>query len=247
MKSILLTYIAAILIVLSKSQFTIQITKVLSKKVASNGFLILDTDGLIFPLSIKDLPNINNFPLNILNLETNKTEPLDCCFLPFEHICKTQPRIACRTNGMQKGNYKILPSLEGTYVVLNKNILLISPYNLPDIFEITDGKEIYFFDDDDKYETFEYTWTKNMIDFTLFEPLNAENITIYLENQYNSITVTCYPYFTEDEVECPIYADNFPQDKQFQTYEVYIEDSLGNKKKNELVLPININLQYLFK
>ena len=199
MKSILLTYIAAILIVLSKSQFTIQITKVLSKKVASNGFLILDTDGLIFPLSIKDLPNINNFPLNILNLETNKTEPLDCYFLPFEHICKTQPRVACRTNEMQKGNYKILPSLEGTYVVLNKNILLISPYNLPDIFEITDGKEIYFFDDDDKYETFEYTWTKNMIDFTLFEPLNAENITIYLENQYNSITIT----FTSPGVPSP--------------------------------------------
>lgn len=247
MKTILLTYIAVILIILSKSQFTIQITKVLSKKVASDGFLTLDTDGLKFPLKIKDLPNINNFLLSILNLKSNVTVPLDCSFLPFEHICQTQPRIACRTKGLEKGNYRILPSLDNTYVTLNKNILVISPYNLPDIFEVTDGNETYFYDDNDKYETFEYAWTKNMIEFTLFEPLTTENITIYLQNQYNSIPVTCYPYFSMEEVECPLYADYFPQDRQFQTYEVYIEDSLGNKKKNELVLPININLQYLFK
>lgn len=247
MKTILLTYIAVILIILSKSQFTIQITKVLSKKVASDGFLTLDTDGLKFPLKIKDLPNINNFLLSILNLKSNVTVPLDCSFLPFEHICQTQPRIACRTKGLEKGNYRILPSLDNTYVTLNKNILVISPYNLPDIFEVTDGNETYFYDDNDKYETFEYEWTKNMIEFTLFEPLTTENITIYLQNQYNSIPVTCYPYFSMEEVECPLYADYFPQDRQFQTYEVYIEDSLGNKKKNELVLPININLQYLFK
>ena len=46
---------------------------------------------------------------------------------------------------------------------------------------------------------------------------------------------------------CPISASNLPQDKRFQTFNVYIKDSKGNKFRNYLTFQICITLNYIEK
>ena len=242
MKAFFLLYILALLIVLSKSQFRVNVTQILSPKVASNGYLVLGVEGLKFPLSNKGGPK--TFPLSVINQNTNRTESLNCYFFVFDHVYQRQPRIACRTLGLEKGLYSLAPSDEINFVANRYNVF-INPFRLPDLFEVTSGNEEYFYDEDDDYETFDFPWSKDDLDFTSFEQL-ADSFTIYLQDDYNSIPILCHPGIRLNRIECPVYAADLPQDRQYQTYEIYIEDSLGNKKKNEFVLPVNFNLLYLF-
>lgn len=243
MKVFSFLYISALLLVLTKSQYRVNVTQVLSPKVASDGYLVLGVEGLKFPLSNKGGPK--TFHLTVVNEETSKTESLICYFFVFEHVYQRQPRIACRTNGLEKGIYTVGPTEEISFVVNRYNVY-ISPIKIPDKFEVTTGTEAYFYDEDDDYETFEYSWSRDDLDFTFFEQVTDSTVTIYLQDEFNSIPITCHSGIRLNRLECPVYADSLPQDRQFQTYEVYIEDSLGNKKKNEFVLPVNFNLQYLF-
>ena len=243
MKAFSFLYISALLLVLANSQFRVNVTQVLSPKVASDGYLVLNVEGLKFPLSNKGGPR--TFRLTVVNEETTKTESLNCYFFVFDHVYQRQPRIACRTNGLEKGIYTVAPTEEISFVVYRYNVF-INPIRITDKFEVTTGNEAYFYDEDDDYDTFEYSWSREDLDFTMFEQITEPSITIYLQDEFNSIPITCHSGIRLNRLECPVYADSLPQDRQFQTYDVYIEDSLGNKKKNEFVLPVNFNLQYLF-
>lgn len=246
MKAFILFYFAALSIALTNAAFNMQITKILSPKVASDGYLVLDTTGLKFPLRFK---GTRTFSLSVENISTNTTTPtnLKCYFFQFEHINEREPKFACRTNNLPEGTYRLAPVTANIQIPLNSYELYINPFDLQDTFEVTPGKEVYFYDEDNKDEEFESSKGRESIDFDLFESATYDaQIPMILENSEKSLRVLCHPDdYRLNEIECPLRASDFPQTSRFQTYDVYIEDSQGNKKFNYFVLPVTINLYYL--
>lgn len=246
MKAFILFYIAALTIALTNAAFNMQITKILSPKVASDGYLVLGAAGLRFPLKFK---GTRTFSLSVENISTNITTAtkLKCYFFQFEHLNAREPNFACRTNNLPEGIYRLVPETENIQIPLTYYELYINPFDLQDTFEVTPGKEVYFYDEDDKDEEFESSREKESIDFDLFELTTYDaQIPMILENSEKSLRVLCHPDdYRLNEIECPLRASDFPQTSRFQTYDVFIEDSEGNKKFNYFVLPVTINLYYL--
>ena len=244
MKALLVFYIAILTIALSNAAFNMDLVEILSPQVASDGYLVLGGSGARFPLRFK---GTRTFSLSVENLFTNRTTALRCYFFQFEHFYEREPRIACRTNGLEEGTYRLVPSREEILVRIPTYELFINPFDLKDTFEVTAGKEVYFYDEDDNEEEFENQREREDMDFHLFETADFSRLNIYLQNNEGfSLRVTCHlDDYRLNEIECPIRATDFPQDTRFQTYDVYIEDSLGNKKYNHFVLPVTIDLEYL--
>ena len=245
MKAFILFYIAALTIALTNAAFNIQITKILSPQVASDGYLVLDTAGLKFPLRTK---GTRTFSLVVENTSTNESHKLLCYFFQFEHINERETIFACRVNNLPVGTYRLAPSTVDIKISFNFYELFINPFDLRDTFDVTPGKEIYFYDEDDKYEDFDNSRERESIEFDLFEPITFDTqVPMILENKEFSLKVLCYPDdYRLNEIECPLRASDFPQTSRFQTYDVYIEDSQGNKKLNYFVLPVHFNFYYLY-
>ena len=127
---------------------------------------------------------------------------------------------------------------EKYFILNNRYEITIPPFYIPNYFQVTKGKEIYFYDTEEKDEEFDFLGEVEGMDFDLFE-YNAGVKNIYLDD----IPISCYSISTK--FRCTMSSLAFPQNEKYQTYNVYIKDSLGNKKRNYFVLPIRITLDYL--
>ena len=116
--------------------------------------------------------------------------------------------------------------------------LRIDPSQIDTTFEVTTGSEVYFYDYEKKDEDFECPEHIEDIEFSLFEPASGYQ-TIYFDN----IPIECYAINLK--LTCNLFTSMFPGDKKVQIYNVYIKDSLGNKKRNYFVQPVNITFNYL--
>ncbi len=240
MKVLFFLYILVYLITLSKCDISLEVTKILSNNVASNGFLILQIEGL--KIRLDNNSRLNHFFLNIQNINNNNTEKLRCYFLPFERPIQEQPRIGCRTIDLKPGTYKLEPLLNVIKLSFSIFNLYINPFNLNDTFEIIDSTEIFFYKSNNIEVGFNIESNKSYIDFNLFEPLDEPYLNIILKGEINKkeIEVSCHTGFRLYDLKCLLNSEIFPKDRPSQTYEVYIKEPSGKKKKNEFVLPINI-------
>ena len=229
-----------------------RITTVLTPKVASNGLLILNTSTL--PVLLKKDAN-NQFKLTVQNLNTNAQTTLSCFLFQFEEeeeeeekkekVLKLSkipiPKAGCFTKGLKPGKYLINPiSIVATVVTKDplRAKLRIDPSQVDTTFEVTSGSEMYFYDYGKKDENFEFPGHYEDIEFSLFEPASGFQ-TVYL----GDIPIECYA--VNLKLTCNMLASMFPGDKKVQIYNVYIKDSLGNKKRNYFVQPVNITFNYL--
>jgi hypothetical protein len=226
---------------LVKSDFIYNITikAVINTKVASNGYLVLATDGNVFTL--KSTYRINErFGLAIKNIDTNEIRGIPCFFYQFIETNSGPARIVCDIINFKPGFYIVNPTKTEIQTVLNgKYKISISPINIPQKIEIFEGYEYYFYDQDEIDEEFETKSDIKTIKFNLFKSINTQNINIYL----GSVIVPCLA--SGFNITCTLRAKDFPQTKRFSTYSVYFTDSDGNKKPNPLVKPIEITLKYL--
>ena len=218
----------------------VKIVHILTPKVASNGLLYLVTTGLSIALKKEDNININQFKLMVQNLKTNTQTPLSCFLYQFED--QKSFKIGCLTKGLTPGNYIISPVGVLVTVVTEEPLrtrLRIDPSTVSGTpFEVTEGSEIYFYDYGKKDEDFEYPGHIEDIEFSLFEPASGYQ-TIY----FNNIPIECYA--VNLKLTCNMFTSMFAKDKKVQIYNVYIKDSLGNKKPNYFIYSVNITLNYL--
>ena len=238
----------AILVVLSNAQFNLQISKVLTPLVASDGFLILNTTGIKFKVLNQGSPS--QFSLSIRNLESDNTESLNCYYLPFQPFENLQAKaavIGCRVKNIKLGLYKVESLLKEISLVVGRYNVKVKPFTLSDTFEVTNGSEIYFHDSYYKEANFKVKNSKINIGFNLFESMTNRNFPIYLVDEKGfSIEVSCHlNEYKINEIECPLLSEDFPQEARIQKYNVYIQDSFGRKKLNHFVLPIYVTLLYL--
>ena len=218
-----------------------RITGVLTPKVASNGLLILDMLPLKITLKKEINHKINQFQLNVQNLKTNTQTTLSCFLFQFDDKVVTATKAGCYTKGLTPGKYIIKPIGTMITVVTEQPLrtkLKVDPSEIVTTFEVTTGNELYFYDYERKEEDFEYSGHVEDIEFSLFEPASGTK-TIY----FNDIPINCYA--VQYKLTCNLYSSMFPNNRKSQTYSVYIKDSLGNKKRNYFVLPVQITLKYL--
>ena len=237
MKAALILYLFALSLFLANAQYKVQVTKILTEQVASDGFLILETSGLNLPLRIRSRPNLNQFQLTLAS-EFNYTEETVSCFVyQFEHPHYSPSKIGCRVRGLLPGRYSINPlSVDLTLEVGYRKTITVLPFNVAGTFEVTEGTELYFYDYDDKDEDFENSYESEDIEFNLFEVASGTE-----EIYFDDIPVQCY--LSLYRMKCNLYPDMFPYER-FQTYNVFIKDSEGNLKRNHFVLPVDINMYY---
>ena len=226
---------------LVKSDFIYNITikAVINTKVASNGYLVLATDGNVFTL--KSTYRIyERFGLSIKNIDTNEIKGIPCFFYQFIETNSGPARIVCDIINIKPGFYMVNPTKTETQTVLNGRYKIsISPINIPQKIEIFEGYEYYFYDQDEIDEEFETKSDTKTIKFNLFKSINTQNINIYL----SSVIVPCLA--SGFNMSCTLRAKDFPQTRRFSTHSAYFTDSAGNKKPNLLVKPIEITLKYL--
>ena len=126
-------------------------------------------------------------------------------------------------------------------MIIEEQNIKILPFNLNNSFNIVEGEELIPYSKNILTEKFSSNTDSTIIKFSLFEDATLKETTIY----FDDIEFKCET--SGKRVRCPVAASNFPQDKRFQTFNVYYIDSQGNKKKNYLTLPIEITLGYLEK
>ena len=239
MKNYLILYVFALCFFFSNAISNVRVTRILTPKVASNGLLILDTLGLNDILKKEDNQKINQFQLRIQGVNTISLTSLYCFLYQFEDQLTT--RIGCLTRGLTPGKYTLYPfSTSVSLVTKNslRTLIRISIANIAGIFEVTTGNELYFYDYQKKEEIFEFSGHIEDIKFSLFQPASG-NQTVYL----NDIPIACTAF--KYKLTCNLYSNNFPSNRKIQTYNVYIKDSLGNRKLNYFVRPVQITLNYL--
>ena len=219
----------------------VEVTRVLTPKVASNGLLILDMLAFRI-LLIKEVNHkINQFQLKVQNLKSNAETTLSCFLFQNEDKVVRAIKAGCYTKGLTPGNYIISPvSIKATVMTVEslRAQIRIDPSDIDTKFEVIEGSEVYFYDFETKDEDFEYPGHIEDIEFSLFEPASGYQ-TIYFDN----IPIECYA--VQYKLTCNLFTSMFANDKRVQIYNVYIKDSAGNKKRNYFVQPVNITLNYL--
>ena len=239
MKDYLILYVFALCFFFSNAISNVRVIFILTPKVASNGLLILSTSGLNVALKKEDKQKLNQFQLRIQRLDNNFQVSLYCFLYQFED--QLSARIGCPTRGLTPGTYKLIPYSTTFFLVTENSLraqIRIDVANIGGTFEITTGNELYFYDYEKKEENFEYSGHIEDIEFSLFEPASGPK-TIY----FNNIPITCYA--VQYKLTCNLYSYKFPSNRKTQNYSVIIMDSLGNKKANYFVQPVQINLNYL--
>ena len=234
MKALILCLFALSLFLVN-TQYVVHATNLLTPKVASDGFLILDTKGLTFPLRMKNLPRQDQFKLTVTNTASNANTKLSCFLYQFENSYYSSAKIGCRTRGLTPGKYTLAPLTNTLTFTPVRNPVVLQTFNIPDTFEVTKGKELYFYEYDDNDEDFDRPSDVEDIDFDLFEPASG-NHQIYFENVEVNCSAIRY------ELKCRLTPNMFSRSKS--SYNVFIKDSLGNKKRNYFVLPVTIIYKY---
>ena len=241
MKTFILTlFLSFSFINLQEGEFHVKITNVISKDILYGGYLLLETDGVFVPAMSFNQENI--FDLSIVNDEDRSIYKLMCFFYKFEQFYGPA-QIACEVSSLKikPGKYHLLP-LENIYSFLFSEIYIMNilPFNLNNSFNIIDGDELYFYSlKKIKIPLFNISDYK-LISFDLFD-IVVKDIIIYLED----IPILCQA--SGHRMICNISAYELPQENRFQSLNVYLKDSNGNKKYNYLVYPIDILLYYIKK
>ena len=239
MKDYLFLYVFVLSFFFSNAITNARIVYILTPKVASNGMLILSASGLNDVLKKEDNQSIYQFALRVQRLNTISQISLSCFLYQFEDQLTT--RIGCRTRGLTPGKYKLYPFSTSVSLVTKNSLRTLIRISIADIagtFELTTGNELYFYDYEKKEEDFEFSGHIEDIEFSLFESTSGPK-TIY----FNDIPIACNA--VKFKLTCNLYSYKFPSNRKIQTYSVYIKDSLGNRKYNYFVRPVQITLNYL--
>ena len=237
MKGTLILCLFALSLFLVNAQYNVRPTRVLTPRVASDGFLILDTSGLNFPLRMKNLPQQDQFQLTITNQASNTNTRLSCFIYQFEVLSRSSSKIGCRTRGLTPGKYSLAPLVQTLPFVAVGRQLRLLPFNIAGSFEVTNAKEVYFYEYDDNDEDFDYNADTEEIDFDLFEPTSQLQ-----EVYFGNVLVSCRPI--NYELKCTLSPKILGQNTRRRSYTIYIKDSNGIRKRNYFVLPVNIVLKY---
>ena len=237
---ILILFLSFSFINLQEGEFQVKITNILSKDISYGGYLFLETDGDLVPAMSFNQENI--FDLSIINDIDKSIYQLMCFFHKFEKFYGPA-RIACEVSypKVKPGKYHLLP-LEKVYSFLFGEIYIMNilPFNLNNSFNIIEGNELYFYSLKKIKLSFFNIYNYTSFSFDLYDYV-VKDIIIYLED----IPVSCQA--SGHRMTCNISAYDLPQENRFQSLNVYIKDSNGNKKYNYLVYPIDILLYYVKK
>ena len=226
-----------------EGEIDVKITNIISKDVAFGGYLFLETDGITIPSTSLNQENI--FDLSIINDEDKNIYSLMCFFYKFnEDFYKGTANIACyisQQKSMKPGKYHLYPLINKmSFLFFEIYIANILPFNFSESFNIIDATEFYFYSLKKNELSFYYDTSSKTVKFDLFEN-SIKDIEIYLEETPISCQTSVY------RMNCIISAKELPQDKRYQSLNVYIKDSKGNKKKNYFIYPIDIILNYIQK
>ena len=234
MKACLIFCLSAFSIILANC-YEIQITSILTDKVASNGMLILDTTGL--NIAIKDYkPLFGKFSMIIKNERTKDETSLKCTLYQFTYISRESAKICCLTKGLETGRYSVNPIKKKMQYISYPLNIYINPSNIEGTFLIESGEEIYFYDGPgNTYVNLYRDYDCDKIEFSLFEHISDIKDTIIY---FNDIPIKCY--FSGIKVICPIKAEQFTQTK-YNSYNL----SLPNRKKNYFLHSVSITLYYI--
>lgn len=225
----------------------IKIKNILSKNVPLGGYLFLEAEGI--PLILSSSYDINSFTLSSI-YEKDKTYSSFACF--FYRIKDYYIRenetviIGChiqKDNSINIGKYYFSPLENETSIELFDNSKIkLNIININEQFNIIEGEELLYFYNSKKIElNFKSNTESNTIKFDLFESVSYREIVIYLDD----IKINCIA--SGSRITCPIFASGIPQEKRSKYFNVYIEDSKGNKFRNYFVPPIDILLNYVEK
>jgi len=236
MKIYFLFMISVFYFILSDDDYKISINNILTEKVASNGFLILDTSSFSLPGKIN--VQLNSFQLLIKNEKDNEESSLSCFIKYLGQTFDGFPKIACRTTGIKPGIYTLNPTSDLSFIYNNKYNITIPSFNIEDTFEIINGEELYFHDGT-QYASFDFFGELAELDFELFEKVSDKNVIIY----FDEIPIYCNT--NETKLNCILSSLDFPQSQKKQKYNVYIKDSEGNKKRNYLIISVDIVMNYI--
>ena len=233
MKQYLIIYISAFCLILVNC-YDLQLTSILTDKVASDGMLVLNTTGMKYMVNNLDFHFIH-FTLTIKNEQTSEEVPLQCFIFQFP-IPIEEAKLCCQTTGLEEGMYSINPITEKTSCVRTDIPMNILPSVIKGTFQVQSGKEIYFYDlDGNSHLEFDVDYDCGKIEFSLFEHHpEVESTKVY----FDDIAIDCF--YNSYKLECPIKAEQFIQTK-YKTYNI----SLKNGKKNYFVFGFALTLHYI--
>ena len=215
----------------------ISITNIISKEVSIGGYLLLQTEGILILGHNKD-----KFPLLITKDDDKSQYSLQCFFYQFEDYIIGKDTIVCKIQSdtsIQTGKYYLSQS-ENEMIIDETNIKIL-PYNIIDSFNIIDIQELNIYSLRKLTLSFSSNTDSDSLKFNIFEEVPYHETSVYFDDLEFKCVVT------GKRVKCPISASVFPQDKRFQSYNVYYKDSKGNKKKSILARPIEVTLEYIQK
>ena len=154
-------------------------------------------------------------------------------------------KIACHINSSKSqiklGKYHLYPlEQKKSFLFDEMYIANILPFSKLQSFNIIEGEEFYFYSLYKIQLNFENNTDIKEIKFDLYES-SSEKVVIYLED----IAIPCQA--SSYILNCKVFASTLPQINRFQTLNVYIKDSKGNKKYNYFVYPVSIFLPYIKK
>ena len=220
---------------------TVRITNIINTDAYIDGYLFLETDGiLITPMSFNQE---NIFTLKIQNDENNKVSSIMCFFHQFDRFYAGAAKIACELSprSVTPGKHHLVPlEKEMSFFFDEMYILSILPYNFEETINIIDDNLLYFYSlKKNQIPFFNETDTKNL-KFDLYDAVTKET-TIYLDD----IPIKCQA--SGHRLTCPVTSKDFPQDDRLLTLNVYLKDSKGNKVINHMVYPIDFIFHYIKK
>ena len=246
MKELLLVFLFIIsinyIISQEEEELNVHITNIISINTTIGGYLFIETDGIC--ISYGSLNQENIFDLSIINDEDKSIHSLMCFFHKFYNFYGPA-KIACHINSSKSqiklGKYHLYP-LEQTKSFLFDEMYIanILPFSKLQSFNIIEGEEFYFYSLYKIQLNFENNTDIKEIKFDLYES-SSEKVVIYLED----IAIPCQA--SSYILNCKVFASTLPQINRFQTLNVYIKDSEGNKNYNYFVYPISIFLPYIKK
>ena len=217
------------------TDYFLTVDRLENNETCSNGMVILHAE-VNLPFNNINV-YLNAFHISVTNVETEEQTYLYCFIQQYKDGGK-YANIGCITRNLDEGEYKIDHQDKYSYS-LNRNKFTIDEFDIEDTFKVVAGEENYFdepqgeqeliFSDKDREE--------NLI-YHLFEYTTEDYLNIYLYLDDEETKIQCEINYGR-KVVCPINADDLPSDSDNE-YEVYIEDTNGNPKKNYFVTKVNI-------
>ena len=227
----------SLLSLVSSANYSLEVQDLLTPEVCSDGMVILSaTVNLPF-----DNINIylNAFHISVVNDKTDDESYLWCFIQQIDSDGK-EANIGCFTRRLEEGTYTISKLEDEISFYIGRNYFVISPFNIKKKFTVKSGKEIYFNEPDGEQELiFSDDDTEEKLVYYLFEYLTDKKCNIYLrynDDESKQTKVQCTISYGRKLV-CPVDSEKLPYQKG-RNYDVFIEDSNGDIKKNYFVRPV---------